>query len=57
MKTEKEIRDKIAELNSRQKTFSWNGSDRAVHAKTALRAQINGLKFALGESYSIMGND
>ena len=57
MKTEKEIRDKIAELNSRQKTFSWNGSDRAVHAKTALRAQINGLKFALGESYSIMGDD
>jgi len=57
MKTEKEIRDKIAELKDRQKAFSWDDPERAVHAKTALRAQIKGLYFALGMDYAIMGDD
>jgi hypothetical protein len=59
MRTEKEIRDRIAELDGRQKGFSWDDPDRAVHAKTALRAQIKGLKFALGEDedYNIVGDD
>jgi len=59
MRTEQEIRERIAELNDRQKAFSWNDPDRAVHAKTALRAQMKGLKFALEEeeTFNIVGDD
>jgi hypothetical protein len=49
MRNEQQIRDRIAELDERQKMFSWTDADRAVHAKTSLRAQMKGLYFALGE--------
>jgi hypothetical protein len=58
MRTEQEIRARISELNKRQKGFSWDDPARAVHAKTALRAQMKGLYYSLGEEslFSITGD-
>lgn len=56
MRTEKGIRDRIASLNERQKSIGVPDTD-VYRIKVILRAQIKGLKFALGENYSIMGDD
>jgi len=49
VRTEQEIRERLAYLDNEQNGFSFNGSEREAHAKTSLRLQMKGLLFALGE--------
>jgi hypothetical protein len=70
MRTEQEIRDKIQALQNMEQRFTRsvyaeeigapnNMITREDYTKSVLRAQIKGLKFALGEEagYSIPGSD
>lgn len=70
MRTEKEIREKVAGLTAMEKRFTRsvyadeigapnNMITREDYSKSVLRAQIKGLKYALGEEagYSIPGSD
>jgi hypothetical protein len=49
MRTETEIRARLAELKESEQTFSWTDGERAVHAKTTIRAQMKGILYSLGE--------
>lgn len=51
MRTEKEIRDKISELEEREKNLRDPAGSNSF--SNLLRAQMRGLYFALGENYSI----
>jgi hypothetical protein len=59
LRTEQEIRDRLAELDQIQKEYEWTDTERAVHAKTTLRAQMKGLLFALreDEKFNIIKGD
>lgn len=70
MRTEQEIREKIAALTKMEQGFTRSAYADEIGApnnmiigedytKSVLRAQIKGLKFALGEEagYSIPGSD
>lgn len=70
MRTEQEIRDKIAALRKMEQGFTRSAYAESIGApdnmitredytKSVLRAQIKGLKYALGEEagYSIPGSD
>jgi hypothetical protein len=50
MRTEKEIRDRIVAIEEEAKPFIEDHYDDIVRL---MRSQIKGLKFALGEEYSI----
>jgi hypothetical protein len=59
MRSEIEIRKRLGELNEKQLEFTWADPERAIHAKTTLRAQMKGLLFALGEEkgFSIVSDE